>query len=123
MTKSIVVFTDKKTGEEAGIALGTQIRERMEGENPNVVIVFASSVYDYHDILRNIKKLSNPDIIVGSSSAGEFTSIDFGTESACAIALHSNEMKFSAGLGVGIKESREAVVDELFSNLQGTEDF
>lgn len=121
MTKSTVVFTDKTSGEEAGHTLGSQIKVNMGDVIPQVVIVFASSVYDYASLLKSLKAACNPEIIVGSSSAGEFTSVNYGTDSACAIALHSKEMIFSAGLGKGIKASRDQVTDELYACLQGTE--
>ncbi|MFD2163638.1 FIST signal transduction protein [Paradesertivirga mongoliensis] len=121
MTSSIIVFTDKKSGEEAGQALGAEIKLKMGDKIPQVVILFASSVYDFPALLKTLKRECKPEILVGSSSAGEFTSNDFGTDSACAIALHSTEMKFSAGLGTGIKESRSKVVDELFNRLEDLE--
>ncbi len=123
MTKSAVVFTDKKSGHDAGNSLAEQINQQMEGIQPDVVILFASSVYEYQPLLSAIKKQTGTPILIGSSSAGEFTMNDFGTDSACAIAIKSDDIKFSAGIGHGIKESREQVASKLLLALETEETF
>ncbi len=119
MTQSAVVFTDKKSSEEAGNFLGTSILEALHGQIPHVVILFASSVYHYESLLKALNHSCTPEILVGCSSAGEFTTFDFSTDSACAVAIRSSDMKFSAGLGKGIKTNRSQVADQLFSSLKG----
>lgn len=117
MTESAIVFTEQHDGSAAGKELGQKIIEKLVDKKPHVVIVFASSVYDYAALLRSLKETCVPGILVGSSSAGEFTSGDFGTNSACAIALYSTEMQFRAGIGEGITNSPEKVAEELFDIL------
>ncbi|MEO7215765.1 FIST N-terminal domain-containing protein [Mucilaginibacter sp.] len=123
MTKSAIVFTQQNDGSAAGKELGEKIIEKLVDKTPNVVIVFASSVYDYAALLRTIKETCIPGILVGSSSAGEFTSNDFGTDSACAIALYSTELQFRAGIGQAITASREKVADELLNVLSPGHDY
>ncbi|MDF3078333.1 MAG: hypothetical protein K0S09_2222 [Sphingobacteriaceae bacterium] len=118
MTKSAVVFTDLKASKEAGTELAEKINEKMEGNIPNVVILFASSVHEYDELLKPLKQLTKTEILIGSSSAGEFTVDSFGTDAACAVAISSTDLKFSAGIAHGIKASRENVADELFKTLQ-----
>jgi hypothetical protein len=123
MTKSTVVFTTQKSSEEAGKYLAGRVLEELEGNIPSVVILFASSEYNYELLLKSLNKNCTPEILVGCSSAGEFTSSDFDTDSACAVAIYSNEMKFSVGLGQGIKENRSKVAQELLSALTGVNKF
>ncbi|RWY53866.1 FIST signal transduction protein [Mucilaginibacter gilvus] len=123
MTKSAIVFTQQNEGNAAGKELGEKIIEKLVDKTPNVVIVFASSVYDYAALLRSIKETCIPGILVGSSSAGEFTSNDFGTNSACAIALYSTELQFRAGIGEAITASRDKVADELLNVLSPVHDY
>jgi hypothetical protein len=123
MTQSAVVFTELKDGKDAGRELGLNIIEKLGDKIPNVVIVFASSVYDYTSLLESLKETCKPEIIVGSSSAGEFTSNDFATDSACAIALYSTELKFTVGLAQGIKSDRVSVVEQLNSSLTHVDDY
>ncbi|HXI00097.1 MAG TPA: FIST N-terminal domain-containing protein [Sphingobacteriaceae bacterium] len=123
MTRSAVVFTELTDSKEAGKELGLKIIDKLGDRTPGVVIVFASSTYDYTSLLQTLKETCNSEILVGSSSAGEFTSNDFGTDSACAIALHSDEIKFTAGLSQGIKQDRMRVADELKSSLTHADDY
>jgi hypothetical protein len=117
MTESTVVFTQLSSGEEAGIQLGTKINEKFSSYPPDVVIIFASSIYQYDALLAALKKTSNPKLIVGGSSAGEFTGQDFRTDSACAVAIYSDEMTFNAGVAEGIQGSRQHVANELHTYL------
>lgn len=123
MTTSTVVFTHLKSGSEAGVHLANQIHDSFKGKTPSVVILFASSVYNYEELLQSLNKACKPEILTGCSSAGEFTSSEFDTDSACAVAIYSNEIKFSAGIGKGIKESRKRVVEELVQPLKGLHSF
>ncbi|HEX8378575.1 MAG TPA: FIST N-terminal domain-containing protein [Pedobacter sp.] len=123
MTQSAVVFTELNDGAQAGQELGQLINNKFLGVTPDVVIVFASSVYDYSAFLKAIKETCNPVILVGSSSAGEFTSNDFGTDSACAIAIQSTDLKFTAGFAQGIKESRTNVAEKLSKSLADINDY
>jgi hypothetical protein len=123
MTESAVVFTTLQPGNEAGMDLGKKIKEKLKNKVPNVVIVFASSVYDYDALLTALRATTETPLIIGGSSAGEFTSVDFNVDSACAVGICSDEMKFSGGVAVGINKSREAVAEELFSNMLQDDDF
>lgn len=123
MTESAVVFTQLSTGIEAGHELGNKITEKLGKKKPNVVILFASSVYHYSELIQAVKESCQPEIMIGSSSAGEFTSEDFGTDSACAVAIYSTDMKFAAGIAEGISANRETVAEKLCQSLQGTSDY
>lgn len=122
MTQSVVVFSNLSDAGQAGKELGRKISEELGDKIPNVVIIFASSSYDYPVLLGALKETCHTEILVGSSSAGEFTSSNFGTDSACAVAIHSNELKFKAGLAQGIKNDRGQVADDLYSALTIGED-
>lgn len=123
MTQSAVVFTEEQNGRDAGRELANKIVDKLGDKIPSVVIVFASSVYDYPSLLESLNEVCRPELIVGSSSAGEFTSKDLATDSACAVAIYSDEMKFSAGFAEGIKKDRKAVVEKLNSILSHETDY
>ncbi|MEJ7694203.1 FIST N-terminal domain-containing protein [Daejeonella sp.] len=117
MTKSAVVFSNLTNGEEAGRDLGQKIIEKLGDQAPNVVIVFASSFYDYTSLLQSLKSTCNTELLVGSSSAGEFTSTDFAIDSACAVAISSPDLKFKAGIATGLKNDRGLASEALTSVL------
>ncbi len=122
MTKSAVVFTLLTDGNEAGKDLGTKIKEKFTDQVPDVVIVFASSVYDYTSLLQSLKDTCQTKLLVGSSSAGEFTSSDFATDSACAVAISSSDLQFKAGLATDLKKDRTTAADQL-ANILSPDEF
>lgn len=123
MTESTVVFTQLLSAEEAGIQLGKKINEKFQTYPPDVIIVFASSVHNYDVLLAAIHETCKAGIVVGGSSAGEFTSDEFKTESACAVAIYSDEMEFKVGMAGGIKGNRNQVASELYKCLSDVEDY
>lgn len=123
MTKSAVAITDIKSSTEAGQHLGRQINEKLDQQAPDVIILFASSDYDYNQLLTAIKNTCSTEILVGSSSAGEFTTDQLKTNSACAIGIRSTEIKFAAGIAEGISKDRQHVAEALFSNLAKDDDY
>lgn len=83
----------------AGAALGADIRLALGGDAPDAVIVFASSQHEYERLLQALERESGCALLVGSSSAGEFTDGGRGTGWASALALSSKAMAFSVGTG------------------------
>lgn len=122
MTKSVVVFSGKEDSIQAGNDLGKQITTDLKSP-PDVIIIFGSSSYDFEKLLKAVKKSCNSKIIVGSSSAGEFTSEQFSTDSVCAVAIKSEDIQFNAGIAKGISGGRQQVADELSKALKGNSDF
>lgn len=120
MTESAVAYTDLPDSEEAGGSLGAQIAHTFKDEAPDVLLVFASSSYEYAALLRATQASCRPRILVGCSSAGELTSEAQGERSASALALRSSEMRFAAGVGRGLRASRSAAATELVSSFRGT---
>jgi hypothetical protein len=119
MTDSTVVYTDLSESLKAGNFLGTKILEDFDGHSPDALIVFASSKHDYSQLLEAIKAACSPKVMVGCSSAGEFTSEAQGESSASAVALRSSEMHFAAGIGRHLRDDREAAAKEIISSFTG----
>ena len=117
-TQSAVVQTDLTDSREAGAALASQICEAL-GEAPDAVILFASPRHDFPQLLAALDAGCKPRCLVGSSSAGEFTSSAQGTGLACAVALRSPAMRFTATLARRLSRDREAAARELTSGFQG----
>jgi hypothetical protein len=119
MTDSTVVYTDLLESKEAGNFLGQQIMKDFEGHSPDALVVFASSRHDYSQLLNALKAACNPKVMVGCSSAGEFTSDSQGESSASVVALRSTEMKFTAGVGRNLRGDREGAARELAASFTG----
>jgi hypothetical protein len=119
MTDAAVVSTDLKDSADAGTALGTQILEQLSGQSPDALILFASPTYDFEKMIAAVEASCQPATIIGCSSAGEFTSSSQGVESACAVALRSTEMLFTAGIGHGLSENPAKAAQELVASFRG----
>lgn len=106
----------------AGRELGTSVRAALNGDIPDALVVFASSQHDYAQLLDAASEASGCKVIVGASSAGEFTDREIGTGWASALALCSRSMVFSVGLGTNVTEdpaaAARAVVDT-FVGMKG----
>ncbi len=122
MTEAAVASTDLAESAAAGYALGSQITAALQGQPPDALIVFASSRYEPRELLRALQAACQPRIIVGCSSAGEFTTCAQGEGTACAVALRSPEMQFTATIGRGLRAARAAAAEELVAPFQGLRD-
>ena len=106
----------------AGAALGREIRQALEGDAPDAVVVFASSQHDYSLLLAALEAESGCSLLVGSSSAGEFTQQQRGTGWATALALSDKQMVFSLGVGRAVKTDPAGAarsVADSFAGLRG----
>jgi hypothetical protein len=119
MTDATVVQTTAHDSAEAGRDLGSRIAEAFSDSPADAVILFASSRFDYAALLTALDSTCHPRLMVGCSSAGEFTSGMQAEGSACAIALRSPEMAFRAALGRGLTTNREGAAIEMVSSFGG----
>lgn len=119
MTESIVVFTELTDSSAAGTSLGSQIAQSLNDEPADAVILFASTVYEYPELLSALDAACHPKVLVGGSSAGEFTNAIQGEGLACAVALRSADMEFSASVGRGLTRSRAAAAKAVVAGFRG----
>ena len=118
-TQSVIVCTAVPNSANAGRSLGEQIVLEMAGAPPDALILFVSPKYDAAVFVENLERSSGAKLIVGCSSAGEFTSAMQGEGTACAVAIRSSELRFSAGMGRGISADREQAARDMVSNFRG----
>ncbi len=118
MTEAAIVYTERPGSREAGNELGAQISKVIQ-ETPDAVVVFASPAYEFAELLQALQETCQPRIMLGCSSAGEFTSTIQGEGLACALALHSTEMQFAAGIGRGVSENRVEAAKAVVSSFKG----
>lgn len=97
MTTAAVFHNDASDSRLAGVKLARQIADDL-GPHPDAVIVFASAKHNGAALLEGFHTLCSPGALVGGSSAGEFANGSDGDGHACAVAISSTEMRFSASL-------------------------
>lgn len=118
MTYSAVAFTDATDSNIAGQELGQSLATALSGP-ADAVIVFASSRYDYSHLLHALHDACTPKLLVGCSSAGEFTAARNGFGGASALALRSDSVKFCASVGRELSRDYRAAVEQAVDGFRG----
>ena len=121
-TRAAVVHSQAEDAARAGAEIGREVRAKLGDDRPHALILFASPRYDFAALLKAIHESCRPEILVGSSSAGEFTTETEGVGEACAIALHAPEMRFASGLGRSLTADRSTAARDMVSGLAGMRD-
>ena len=119
MTTTVTVFTDRTDSSAAGRHLGSQLQEVLGEQSPDAVLVFASSRFEFGPLLEALDAACRPKVLVGSSSAGEFTANQRGTGTACALAIRSDEIKVTAGIGFGVGSDRAQAARDVVASFRG----
>ena len=108
--------------EAAGRALGQSMRTAFAGAAADAVIVFASARHDYAKLLKALCEEAGTDVVVGSSSAGEFTQDHVGEGQVSAMGLRSSDMRFAIGVGRAISRDPTTAAAQVVSSFQGLRD-
>jgi hypothetical protein len=113
------------TAEADSIAAGRQLAEQIQSglsKSPHAVIVFAAPNYDHAVLLRALQETCSPELIVGASSAGEFTNDTLGVGLASALAIYDPEARFSLGVGKDLKADPAAAARSIVDSFMGRGD-
>lgn len=119
MTEAAIAIAWDDTAADAGKKLADEIKAKLKGRAPHAVLVFASSRYNYEELLTALEVGCSPELIVGCSSAGEFTKEKQKEGAVCAVGLWSDRLKFAAGLGTNIRHSQSTAAEEMVSTFKG----
>jgi hypothetical protein len=119
MNRATVAQSSISDSFKAGTAIGDQIRSELDRQPPDVVIVSAAAQHDYQRVLRAISESCQPGLLVGCSSAGEFSSTARGVGEVCAMAIRASGMQFTASLAAGMTQDRAAAARQLVQPFRG----
>jgi hypothetical protein len=118
-TQVAVSHTTQRAGDQAGRDLAAALLGQLGGETPDVVIVFASPEFAFRPLLEALDAGCRPRLLLGCSSAGEFSGQASGNASASAMAIHSDDILFNAALGAGLRADRNTALDQLMPAFTG----
>ena len=121
-TQAAVVCSRAEDSAEAARALGKQLRTEFGNLPPDVVILFSASRHDASVLLRGLHESCSPKIIVGCSSAGEFTNDMLGEGHVCALGIRSSDLTFAAGMSRKLAEDRDAAAQEIVAHFNQSAD-
>jgi hypothetical protein len=117
--QSAVVHTDRADSSAAGRALGEGIAAALPGDPPDAVVDYASPRHRPEELLAELRSRCRPGVLVGASSAGEFTRAVRGEDMACALALRGPEMEFAAALGRGLRRDPAGAAGAIVAGFRG----
>src|ERR1700712_3384952 len=117
--KAAVVSTDSRDSAAAGRHLAAEVRESL-GIQPGALVVFAAPHHDHEALLSAIRTELPATIVVGASSAGEFTNVTSGQDLACALGLAGDDVVFSSSVGRKLKMNATAAAQEIASGFTRT---
>ena len=118
---TVAVSTGLADSAEAGTALAQQINAALPLP-PHVIIVFAAPTYDHPLLLQALRAGAPGAVIVGASSAGEFTNESIGVGLATALAIRDENSKFTAQVGHHLKNDPGAAASEIVRGFAGPSD-
>lgn len=93
---------------QAGLEASTAAAEKMGGGAPDFTITFASVAFNQEDVVRGVRDGSKGASGIGCSDAGEITSEGPNEKSVAVMAIQSDKIKFTTGLGTDIKSGARA---------------
>jgi hypothetical protein len=118
---TVAVSTAQTDSAAAGAALAEQINTALPLP-PHVIIVFAAPSYDHAILLQALQDAAPSAIIVGASSAGEFTNDTVGVGLATALAIRDEKSQFTARIGHNLKDDPAAAANEIVRGFAGSSD-
>lgn len=119
---TVAVSTAQVDSAAAGAALASQIKAALPLP-AHVIIVFAAPTYDHPSLLNALSEGLPSALIVGASSAGEFTNDTIGVGLATALAIRDEESKFTALVGHNLKDDPAAAANEIVQGFAGRSDY
>jgi hypothetical protein len=120
-TRAVVSQTAIRSAREAGAYLAKAVCKSLDGAIPDVMIVFASPEYSYSELLDAINQECRPRILVGCSSAGEFSGCSPSNASASVMAIRSDDILFNAAIGHGLRNTRQDAMQQISAAFTGSE--
>ncbi|WP_440963675.1 FIST signal transduction protein [Massilia sp. GER05] len=120
-TKVAVSHTLLCSPETASRVLADSLLEKLDGGRPDVLIVFASPEIDYHPLLAALEAACRPHVLVGCSSAGEFSGCATGDGSVSVMAIRTDEILFRAGLGTGLRQDFSGALEQVMPVFTGSD--
>ena len=121
LTQVVVSHTTLRPEREAGNFLAQEVLGKLGGATPDVLILFASPAFNYAALLAAIDQGCAPRILVGCSSAGEFSGCNDSNASASVMAIRGQDMRFNAAVGRGLRANPLHAVEQVMPVFTGAE--
>lgn len=119
MTQVAVAQTALADSAQAGAFLSEKILNDLGGQTPDALVVFASPRHDYAALLESLQDGCGPSVLMGCSSAGEFSTGMQAEGSVSVLAIRSDSMAFSLASAQHLAASPARAAESLSSCFRG----
>lgn len=119
MIQSFATLSLDSDSTRAGAGIAEQAIDAFDGSCPDAFIVFASPQHDPRALLAGVRDRCPTALIVGSTSAGEFTEQGRADGAVSVLALRSNQLRFSVGVGRDVSRSAAAAARQVIASFDG----
>lgn len=116
-----VAHTMLRPEADAAAFLASEISSKLGGETPNLLIVFASSELSYSALLHHLQTHLEPSLMVGCSSAGEFSGCADSNASVSVMAIRADDILFNTAIGHGVGTNPAAAVEGIMPVFTSSE--
>ncbi|MFH1478552.1 MAG: FIST N-terminal domain-containing protein [Candidatus Omnitrophota bacterium] len=90
---------------------------QLEQSDPNILIVFISSIFDQEEAINGIRSVSEDVPLVGINSPSSITNYGSVANSITVCAIHSEDFNFSYGISDKISENTQNSSTQLAKNI------
>ncbi|OGE79792.1 MAG: hypothetical protein A3C85_02460 [Candidatus Doudnabacteria bacterium RIFCSPHIGHO2_02_FULL_48_21] len=90
---------------QAGFEAATKAIEQMGGGKPDFTVAFSSVAFNQDQVVTGIREASNSAPGIGCSDAGAITADGPSTKSVAVMAIKSDQIEFTTGLGRDVKKN------------------
>jgi methyl-accepting chemotaxis protein len=101
---------------EAATKLSADLRAGLAGESAALTMVFASTAQPLEAIAGSVSSAFEESVLLGASTAGEFTESGDAKSSVAAIAI-AGDFKVFGGIGMGLKADPQAAVRQALAGI------
>lgn len=116
-TKMATAFAEGQDSREVAAKAAQTALERLHGDKPVLAVVYSSIAYDPEQVASQISETLGGPVVVGTTSAGEFTEERVGTGGIVVGVLASDSIKPFVGTGSGLRRDVEKATQEATSQL------
>jgi hypothetical protein len=102
-----------KAGQEAAVEALKNLKQL-----PKVLIIFGSTRFDHRQLLAGIISVTGNKPMVGGTTAGEISTGGFKTQSVVLMALESDRLEFTTGIGKDMSKSETTCSKSLCNNIR-----
>ncbi len=106
---------------EVGKTAAKQALSKMN-EKINLSIVFSSSKYNYKEVIKGVREVTNNAPLIGCSTSGEFTEERTEKNSVAVALISSDSCKFFLGINSGLTEDPLGCFQDLNKKIIMQED-